>query len=163
MNILHSSSGIVWLETVCLQSAGNANVPKQSNIPEDLSPQQSHCENPVFALWLIEVSSGHKMLIQKKPILMTASQCPCYSICVMLYMQFNIPVDLYIVHEPPCMQVLPFDDNLCVREPCLNYEECLTVLKFGNASGFISSDTVLFRPIYPVTTFACRCPRGFTG
>jgi len=68
-----------------------------------------------------------------------------------------------IVHEPPCMQVLPFDDNLCVREPCLNYEECLTVLKFGNASGFISSDTVLLRPIYPVTTFACRCPRGFTG
>lgn len=61
------------------------------------------------------------------------------------------------------MQVLPFDDNLCVREPCLNYEECLTVLKFGNASGFISSDTVLFRPIYPVTTFACRCPKGFTG
>jgi hypothetical protein len=60
-------------------------------------------------------------------------------------------------------QVLPFDDNLCVREPCLNYEECLTVLKFGNASGFISSDTVLFRPIYPVTTFACRCPKGFTG
>nr|CAD7436168.1 unnamed protein product [Timema monikensis] len=61
-------------------------------------------------------------------------------------------------------KVLPFDDNLCVREPCLNYEECLTVLKFGNAStGFISSDTVLFRPIYPVTTFACRCPRGFTG
>jgi len=75
----------------------------------------------------------------------------------------SITVDMYIVHEPPCMQVLPFDDNLCVREPCLNYEECLTVLKFGNASGFISSDTVLFRPIYPVTTFACRCPRGFTG
>lgn len=61
------------------------------------------------------------------------------------------------------LQVLPFDDNLCVREPCLNYEECLTVLKFGNASHFISSDTVLFRPIYPVTTFTCRCPNGFTG
>ncbi|GBP48920.1 Protocadherin-like wing polarity protein stan [Eumeta japonica] len=59
--------------------------------------------------------------------------------------------------------VLPFDDNICVHEPCLNYEECLTVLKFGNASGFISSDTVLFRPIYPVTTFTCRCPHGFTG
>ncbi|XP_045101942.1 protocadherin-like wing polarity protein stan isoform X7 [Portunus trituberculatus] len=59
--------------------------------------------------------------------------------------------------------VLPFDDNLCVREPCLNYEECLSVLKFGNASGFISSSTILFRPIYPVNTFACRCPHGFTG
>ncbi|XP_017787025.1 PREDICTED: protocadherin-like wing polarity protein stan isoform X1 [Nicrophorus vespilloides] len=61
------------------------------------------------------------------------------------------------------VQVLPFDDNLCVSEPCLNYEECLTVLKFGNASGFISSSTVLFRPIYPVTAFTCRCPLGFTG
>ncbi|KAI5643828.1 cadherin domain-containing protein [Phthorimaea operculella] len=61
------------------------------------------------------------------------------------------------------VQVLPFDDNVCVHEPCLNYEECLTVLKFGNASGFITSDTVLFRPIYPVTTFTCQCPQGFTG
>ncbi|XP_065173819.1 protocadherin-like wing polarity protein stan isoform X2 [Atheta coriaria] len=61
------------------------------------------------------------------------------------------------------VQILPFDDNLCVSEPCLNYEECLTVLKFGNASGFISSNTVLFRPIYPVTTFTCQCPEGFTG
>ncbi|XP_072940790.1 protocadherin-like wing polarity protein stan [Epargyreus clarus] len=61
------------------------------------------------------------------------------------------------------VQVLPFDDNVCVHEPCLNYEECLTVLKFGNASGFVTSDTVLFRPIYPVTTFTCQCPHGFTG
>ncbi|XP_050557052.1 protocadherin-like wing polarity protein stan isoform X2 [Spodoptera frugiperda] len=61
------------------------------------------------------------------------------------------------------VQVLPFDDNICVHEPCLNYEECLTVLKFGNATGFINSDSVLFRPIYPVTTFSCQCPHGFTG
>ncbi|CAN8006957.1 unnamed protein product [Ixodes pacificus] len=61
------------------------------------------------------------------------------------------------------MQVLPFDDNLCVREPCINFEECLSVLKFGNASTFVASESVLFRPIYPVNTFACRCPDGFTG
>ncbi|CAK1552868.1 unnamed protein product [Leptosia nina] len=61
------------------------------------------------------------------------------------------------------VQVLPFDDNVCVHEPCLNFEDCLTILKFGNASGFIISDSVLFRPIYPVTTFTCQCPRGFTG
>ncbi|XP_076066701.1 protocadherin-like wing polarity protein stan isoform X3 [Oratosquilla oratoria] len=61
------------------------------------------------------------------------------------------------------VEVLPFDDTLCVREPCLNFEECLSVLKFGTASGFIASDTILFRPIYPVNTFACRCPKGFTG
>ncbi|XP_037874856.1 protocadherin-like wing polarity protein stan [Bombyx mori] len=61
------------------------------------------------------------------------------------------------------VQVLPFDDNICVHEPCLNFEECLTVLKFGNASGFVNSDSVLFRPIYPVTSFTCQCPEGFTG
>ncbi|KAL0891925.1 hypothetical protein ABMA27_015170 [Loxostege sticticalis] len=61
------------------------------------------------------------------------------------------------------VQVLPFDDNVCVHEPCLNFEACLTVLKFGNASGFVASDTMLFRPIYPVTTFTCQCPYGFTG
>lgn len=60
-------------------------------------------------------------------------------------------------------KVLEFDDNLCVREPCINFEECLTVLKFGNASGFLTSSSMLFRPIYPVTTFACRCPAGFIG
>ncbi|KFM68786.1 Protocadherin-like wing polarity protein stan, partial [Stegodyphus mimosarum] len=77
------------------------------------------------------------------------------------------PVRLYlnraILARLANVQVLPFDDNLCVREPCVNFEECLSVLKFGNASGFISSNTLLFRPIYPVNTFACRCPRGFTG
>ncbi|XP_043190636.1 protocadherin-like wing polarity protein stan isoform X2 [Amphibalanus amphitrite] len=61
------------------------------------------------------------------------------------------------------VQVLPFDDDLCVREPCLNFDKCLTVLKFGNASGFVHSPTILFRPIFPVTTFACRCPAGFAG
>ncbi|XP_063227767.1 protocadherin-like wing polarity protein stan [Bacillus rossius redtenbacheri] len=80
------------------------------------------------------------------------------------FLQEKVYLNRAILARLSTVQVLPFDDNLCVREPCLNYEECLTVLKFGNASsGFISSDTVLFRPIYPVTTFACRCPKGFTG
>lgn len=60
-------------------------------------------------------------------------------------------------------QILTFDDNLCVREPCLNYEECLSVLKFGNASSFFTTEAILFRAISPVATFACRCPRGFQG
>ncbi|XP_052128982.1 protocadherin-like wing polarity protein stan isoform X1 [Frankliniella occidentalis] len=79
------------------------------------------------------------------------------------FLQERVYLNRAILARLATVKVLPFDDNLCVREPCLNYEECLTVLKFGNASGFISSDTVLFRPIYPVTTFACRCPAGFTG
>ncbi|KAI2798748.1 Cadherin EGF LAG seven-pass G-type receptor 2 [Blomia tropicalis] len=61
------------------------------------------------------------------------------------------------------LEVLPFDDNLCVREPCLNYEECLSVLKFGNASDFFATEAMLFRAISPVNTFACRCPNGFQG
>lgn len=79
------------------------------------------------------------------------------------YLQERVYLNRAILARLATVQVLPFDDNLCVREPCLNYEECLTVLKFGNASDFIHSDTVLFRPIYPVNTFACQCPDGFTG
>lgn len=60
-------------------------------------------------------------------------------------------------------QVLPFEDDICVREPCLNFEECTSTLKFGNATDFISSDSMLFRPIHPVSTFKCNCPKGFTG
>ncbi|XP_065082456.1 protocadherin-like wing polarity protein stan isoform X2 [Ochlerotatus camptorhynchus] len=79
------------------------------------------------------------------------------------YLQERVYLNRAILARLATVQVLPFDDNLCVREPCLNYEQCLSVLKFGNASGFIHSDTVLFRPIYPVNTFACKCPEGFTG
>ncbi|XP_012288367.1 protocadherin-like wing polarity protein stan [Orussus abietinus] len=79
------------------------------------------------------------------------------------FLQERVYLNRGILARLATVTVLPFDDNLCVREPCLNFEECVTVLKFGNASGFASSDTVLFRPIYPVTTFACDCPRGFTG
>lgn len=79
------------------------------------------------------------------------------------YLQERVYLNRAILARLATVQVLPFDDNLCVREPCLNYEQCLTVLKFGNASDFIHSDTVLFRPIYPVNTFVCKCPDGFTG
>ncbi|KAG8278057.1 Cadherin EGF LAG seven-pass G-type receptor 2 [Homalodisca vitripennis] len=79
------------------------------------------------------------------------------------FLQERVYLNRAVLARIATVQVLPFDDNLCVREPCLNFEHCLTVLKFGNASGFISSDSVLFRPIYPVSTFACRCPTGFTG
>lgn len=79
------------------------------------------------------------------------------------FLQERVYLNRAILARLSTVQVLPFDDNLCVREPCLNYEQCLTVLKFGNASDFIYSDTVLFRPIHPVSTFACRCPEGFTG
>jgi cadherin EGF LAG seven-pass G-type receptor 1 len=79
------------------------------------------------------------------------------------FLQERVYLNRGILARLANVKVLPFDDNLCVREPCLDYEECITVLKFGNASGFASSSTVLFRPIYPVTTFTCQCAKGFTG
>ncbi|RWS32013.1 hypothetical protein B4U80_09028, partial [Leptotrombidium deliense] len=79
------------------------------------------------------------------------------------YLQERIYLSRPMLTKLTGLQVLPFDDNLCVREPCLNFEQCLSVLKFGNASDFIGSDSILFRPINPVNTFACRCPPGFTG
>uniref|UniRef100_A0A6Q2YAY3 Cadherin EGF LAG seven-pass G-type receptor 1 n=1 Tax=Esox lucius TaxID=8010 RepID=A0A6Q2YAY3_ESOLU len=60
-------------------------------------------------------------------------------------------------------RVLPFDDNICLREPCENYMKCVSVLRFDSSAPFVSSDTVLFRPIHPVTGLRCRCPAGFTG
>uniref|UniRef100_A0A8C2Y952 Cadherin EGF LAG seven-pass G-type receptor 1 n=1 Tax=Coturnix japonica TaxID=93934 RepID=A0A8C2Y952_COTJA len=60
-------------------------------------------------------------------------------------------------------RVLPFDDNICLREPCENYMKCVSVLKFDSSAPFISSNTVLFRPIHPITGLRCRCPPGFTG
>ncbi|XP_018408005.1 PREDICTED: cadherin EGF LAG seven-pass G-type receptor 1 [Nanorana parkeri] len=60
-------------------------------------------------------------------------------------------------------RVLPFDDNICLREPCENYMKCVSVLKFDSSAPFITSNTVLFRPIHPINGLRCRCPPGFTG
>ncbi|XP_028652386.2 cadherin EGF LAG seven-pass G-type receptor 2 isoform X2 [Erpetoichthys calabaricus] len=60
-------------------------------------------------------------------------------------------------------RVLPFDDNICLREPCENYMKCVSVLKFDSLAPFITSDTILFRPIHPINGLRCRCPTGFTG
>ncbi|XP_031143312.1 cadherin EGF LAG seven-pass G-type receptor 2 isoform X3 [Sander lucioperca] len=60
-------------------------------------------------------------------------------------------------------EVLPFDDNICLREPCENYMKCVSVLKFDSLAPFVASDTILFRPIHPIAGLRCRCPTGFTG
>uniref|UniRef100_A0A5F8HC53 Cadherin EGF LAG seven-pass G-type receptor 2 n=1 Tax=Monodelphis domestica TaxID=13616 RepID=A0A5F8HC53_MONDO len=60
-------------------------------------------------------------------------------------------------------RVLPFDDNICLREPCENYMRCVSVLRFDSSAPFIASASVLFRPIHPVGGLRCRCPPGFTG
>uniref|UniRef100_A0A8C4W938 Cadherin EGF LAG seven-pass G-type receptor 2 n=1 Tax=Gopherus evgoodei TaxID=1825980 RepID=A0A8C4W938_9SAUR len=60
-------------------------------------------------------------------------------------------------------RVLPFDDNICLREPCENYMRCVSVLRFDSSAPFLASTTILFRPIHPVSGLRCRCPAGFTG
>uniref|UniRef100_A0A8C6Z0A9 Cadherin EGF LAG seven-pass G-type receptor 3 n=1 Tax=Nothoprocta perdicaria TaxID=30464 RepID=A0A8C6Z0A9_NOTPE len=61
------------------------------------------------------------------------------------------------------LEVLPFDDNVCLREPCQNYMKCISVLKFDSSAPFIASPSTLFRPIHPIAGLRCRCPQGFTG
>ncbi|XP_042898874.1 protocadherin-like wing polarity protein stan isoform X2 [Parasteatoda tepidariorum] len=79
------------------------------------------------------------------------------------YLQERVYLGRAILARLTHVHVLPFEDNLCVREPCINFAQCLSVLKFGNASNFFVSDMYFFRSIIPVNTFACRCPPGFTG
>ena len=58
--------------------------------------------------------------------------------------------------------VLPFDDNICLREPCENYMKCVSMLRFDSSAPFISSTMVLFQFIHPLTDLRCHCPPGFT-
>lgn len=60
-------------------------------------------------------------------------------------------------------RVLPFDDNICLREPCENYMKCVSVLRFDSSAPFLASASTLFRPIQPIAGLRCRCPPGFTG
>uniref|UniRef100_K1PF79 Cadherin EGF LAG seven-pass G-type receptor 1 n=1 Tax=Magallana gigas TaxID=29159 RepID=K1PF79_MAGGI len=59
------------------------------------------------------------------------------------------------------LQVLPFEDNICIREFCDNFEHCIFYVKFGRPQPFITSSTMLFRPIHPVNSFRCECPAGY--
>uniref|UniRef100_A0A7N4PQZ0 Cadherin EGF LAG seven-pass G-type receptor 3 n=2 Tax=Sarcophilus harrisii TaxID=9305 RepID=A0A7N4PQZ0_SARHA len=61
------------------------------------------------------------------------------------------------------LDVLPFDDNVCLREPCENYMKCISVLRFDSSAPFLASASTLFRPIHPIAGLRCRCPAGFTG
>uniref|UniRef100_A0A8D0CH87 Cadherin EGF LAG seven-pass G-type receptor 3 n=1 Tax=Scleropages formosus TaxID=113540 RepID=A0A8D0CH87_SCLFO len=70
---------------------------------------------------------------------------------------------LYLNRPRLTSLVLPFDDNVCLREPCQNYMKCISVLRFNSSAPFIASPTILFRPIHPIAGLRCRCPPGFTG
>ncbi|XP_034019490.1 cadherin EGF LAG seven-pass G-type receptor 1 isoform X2 [Thalassophryne amazonica] len=78
-------------------------------------------------------------------------------------LQEQIYLNRTLLRQISSQEVLPFDDNICLREPCENYMKCVSVLKFDSTPPFITSNTVLFRPIHPINGLRCRCPVGFTG
>ncbi|XP_031438509.1 cadherin EGF LAG seven-pass G-type receptor 1 isoform X2 [Clupea harengus] len=78
-------------------------------------------------------------------------------------LQERIYLNRTMLQRITSQQVLPFDDNICLREPCENYMKCISVLRFDSSPPFIASDTMLFRPIHPINGLRCRCPAGFTG
>ncbi|OQV23975.1 Protocadherin-like wing polarity protein stan [Hypsibius exemplaris] len=62
------------------------------------------------------------------------------------------------------IEFLPLDDNLCLHEPCPNFEQCRAVQKFTAApSRFTVTDTFFFRSVHSVSAVSCNCPTGFTG
>ncbi|XP_058529592.1 cadherin EGF LAG seven-pass G-type receptor 1 isoform X1 [Ochotona princeps] len=78
-------------------------------------------------------------------------------------LQEHIYLNRSLLTTISAQRVLPFDDNICLREPCENYMKCVSVLRFDSSAPFINSTSVLFRPIHPINGLRCRCPPGFTG
>jgi cadherin EGF LAG seven-pass G-type receptor 1 len=42
------------------------------------------------------------------------------------YLQERVYLNRAILARLATVDVLPFDDNICVREPCLNFEQCIS-------------------------------------
>lgn len=62
------------------------------------------------------------------------------------------------------VNVAPFQDNLCIHEPCQAYQDCLATHKFERASKtFITTRNMMFRSIKAVQSYVCTCPPTFTG
>ncbi|XP_056454757.1 cadherin EGF LAG seven-pass G-type receptor 1-like [Gadus chalcogrammus] len=68
------------------------------------------------------------------------------------------------------LSVLPWDDNVCLREPCDNYMLCVSVLRFQSSAlrfevggAGAGGGGVMFHSVRPVAGLRCRCPPGFTG
>ena len=79
------------------------------------------------------------------------------------YVKQRIYLHRELLTKLTLLEYLPFDDNVCVREPCLNFEKCRPVLKFGPNDVMLKASTLMLRSVDPLATYTCRCPRGFTG
>ena len=77
-----------------------------------------------------------------------------------VYLQYNLLKKLLL------LEILPFDDNICVREPCLNYETCTSQMKIAVDESNrepLKGSSLLFRSVDPLMTYTCSCPIGYTG
>ncbi|XP_050601945.1 cadherin EGF LAG seven-pass G-type receptor 1-like [Macaca thibetana thibetana] len=54
-------------------------------------------------------------------------------------------------------------DNMCLCEPCENYMKGVCLPHFDSSVPFLSSTTVLFWLIYPISGLRCWCLPSFTG
>ena len=61
------------------------------------------------------------------------------------------------------LPILPFSDDICVKEPCLNYERCSTIPKLGNVQRLLVHKSVTLRSLETLLTYSCNCPKGYTG
>lgn len=75
----------------------------------------------------------------------------------------RIYLNKYLLSDLLDLKILPFDDNICVHEPCINFEQCNVVSKFKTANDFIHAKNFLFRPVITVDTFTCSCPSSYAG
>lgn len=75
----------------------------------------------------------------------------------------RIYLNKFLLSDLIDLKILPFDDNICVHEPCINFEQCSVLSKFKAASEFVHARNFLFRPVVTVDTFTCSCPSSYTG
>jgi cadherin EGF LAG seven-pass G-type receptor 1 len=80
------------------------------------------------------------------------------------YIEERIFLNRLILSQNLDAQVAPFQDDICVHEPCLNYQECQVTYKFDKAPRtFYTNRNMIFRPIKTSQSYTCLCPATFTG
>ena len=84
-------------------------------------------------------------LIQTINIILLLERSRISFIVTLLRNVFQIYLNLDTLVRLSTIDILPFDDNICIREPCLNYEACETKLMFGSAELFEEGESILFR------------------
>jgi hypothetical protein len=61
-----------------------------------------------------------------------------------------------------CLRIV--EDPSCSMEPCLNYQQCLSQVRFSSASNsYTNSNYLQLRTISVRNEFMCSCSSGFTG